>query len=103
MVGRGLTLACRLCRVCPQEEGQSAEAAQAAEAKAQADFDAQSATQASDSAEAIAAAASRNVEINDRCFLINLIDSPGHVDFSSEVSEKAAWTGTGPSRGSSRS
>jgi len=34
---------------------------------------------------AIEAAASSNVEINDKCFLINLIDSPGHVDFSSEV------------------
>ena len=34
---------------------------------------------------ALAAAAAKNVDINDKCFLINLIDSPGHVDFSSEV------------------
>jgi elongation factor 2 len=32
-----------------------------------------------------AAAAAEKVEINEKSFLINLIDSPGHVDFSSEV------------------
>jgi len=38
-----------------------------------------------DNDSAIAMAAASNVDISDKCYLINLIDSPGHVDFSSEV------------------
>jgi elongation factor 2 len=67
-----------------KKKGSDAEKLAAKAAKAEAA--AEKAAESSDVIASVDAAAAADViEINEHSFLINLIDSPGHVDFSSEV------------------
>ena len=67
------------------EEGKTAEGAAAAAAAAAAASEEGAAGAGETEAVEAADEVEKVIEINDKSFLINLIDSPGHVDFSSEV------------------